>query len=330
MNKIKIQNKIISKNSPVFIIAEIGINHNGDINLAKKMITAAKQAGADAVKFQTYKTELFINKKYASEQFKVLKKYELAFEDFYKLKKFADRHDIIFISSPFDVESLNFLLEIKTPAIKIASSELSDLPLIISASKSKIPLIISTGLHTEKEMDAVIKYIKEINKKLILLHCVSDYPLNTENANLMSIQYLANRYKLLTGFSDHSATEFLDIIAVSLGAKVIEKHFTLNKKLKGADHKISTDPKGFKTLVTKIRETEKALGLYKKVLSTNEKNIRKYALKSIFAKTDIKKGEKFSAKNIITQRPLIKSSALKYNSILNKTSKRNITKNDAV
>ncbi len=321
MNKIVINNRIINQNSPVFIIAEIGINHNGNFETAKKMILEAKKAGADAVKFQTYKTELFVNKKYAPKQFEILKKYELNFDEFYKLKKFSDENNITFISSPFDMESLKFLIDIKISAIKIASSELSDIPLIKTAAKSKLPMIISTGLHYIKEIDYVINKIRKYNKKLILLHCVSDYPLSVENANLNSIKFLSDRYNLFTGFSDHSQDEFLDIIAVSLGAKVIEKHFTLNKRLKGGDNAISIDIKDFKLHVEKIRAAERALGKNNKTISKNEKKIRKFALKGIYTITGLKKNKFEKSDKLITQRPLKGIPAIKYDDIVGQVCK---------
>ena len=327
MNKIKIKEKVISEESKVFIVAEIGINHEGSIKKAKKLIKKAKESGANAVKFQTYITDLFIHKKFAPEQYKLLKKYELSFNDFYELKKFADSLNIIFFSSPFDIKSAKFLIEeLKIPIIKIASSELTDLPLIEYVSKKKVPLFISTGLHYENEIKKVISEIKKINKKLVLIHCISNYPLQIKDANLLTIPYFKEKFNIIPGFSDHSKDTFLDIIAVSLGAKVIEKHFTLNDKKEGADHRISLTPSQFKKLVKDIRDTEEALGEYKKIISKDEKKIRKMALKGIYAKKDILKGKIIKKEDIITLRPVKNLYASEYKKIIGKKSKKNIKK----
>lgn len=328
--KIKIGNKYIGDNQPVFVVAEIGINHNGNLALAKKLIKKAKECGADAVKFQTYKTDLFINKKYAKSQYNLLKKYELSFEQFKKLKEFADKNDIIFFSSPFDFESAKFLIQLKVPAIKVASSELSNILFVKHLAKSKIPLIISTGMSTFSDIDNTYKKILPINRKIILLHCVSEYPLSHKDANLNVIPSLRNRYKTIVGFSDHSDHYVLDIIAVSLGAKVIEKHFTLKKTMKGPDHKLSLNPTEFRNMVTSIRVTEMSLGSNKKSLTSLEQKIKKYALKGIYASKDIKKGERISLNNIIFQRPLEDIPAQDGEKIIGKKVRRDISKGDSI
>ncbi len=325
--RIKIGNKIISKNSAVFIIAEIGINHNGKISIAKELINYAKKCGADAVKFQTYKTELFINKKYAPNQYEILKKYELSFEDFAKLKEFADKTGIIFLSTPFDFESADFLIKLKVPALKIASSELTNIYFLKYIARKGLPLIISTGMSSYKEIDKMYKIISRINKKLILLYCVSEYPLNPENANMQTITFLQKKFKTIIGFSDHSEGFLLDIIAIALGAKVIEKHFTLDKNMKGPDHRFSLTPSEMKEMIKNVRLAEISLGEETKNITKNEQKIKKYALKGIYAKEDILPGEKLTFDKIILQRPLKTLPASELEKILGKRVIKKIEKN---
>ncbi len=328
--RIKIGNKIISESSPVFIVAEIGLNHNGKIKLAKDLILEAKKCGADAVKFQTYKTELFINKKYAKDQYEIFKKYELKFDDFVKIKEFADKVGIIFFSTPFDFESANFLIKLKVPAIKVASSELSNIYFLKYLAKAKLPLFISTGMSAYKEIKHTYKIISRINKKIILLYCVSDYPLNPKDANMNSILFLKKKFKTIIGFSDHSEGFLLDVIATAFGAKIIEKHFTLDKNQKGPDHKFSLTPSEMKTMIENIRDTENSLGKGGKLITKNEKIIKKYALKGIYAKEDILAGEKITYDKIILQRPMKGIPASEVEEIKGNIAKRDIFKGEYI
>lgn len=325
--RIKIGNRTISENSSVFIIAEIGINHNGSVTIAKELINYAKKYGADAVKFQTYKTELFINKKYAPDQYELLKKYELSFEDFAKLKEFADKRGIIFLSTPFDFESVDFLIKLKVPAIKIASSELTNIYFLKYIARKRLPLIISTGMSSYKEIKKMYKIISNINKKLILLYCVSEYPLIPENANMRAITFLQKRFKTIIGFSDHSEGFLLDIIATALGAKVIEKHFTLDRNMEGPDHRFSLTPSEMKEMIRNVRLTEISLGNETRNITKNEQKIKRFALKGIYAKEDILPGERLTLNKILLQRPLKDISASELEKILGKKLIKKIKKN---
>ncbi len=299
------------KKNKVLIIAELGLNHNGNFNLALQMIDKAKEAGVDGVKFQVYNPDLFINKKYASEQYEIFKKYYLSFDKIEKLINYAKRKKLLATGSFFDLESLNFLIKLKPPFLKVASSEVKSISLLKKASQSKIPLVVSTGLVTLEELKKSIDLIKKYNKNIILLHCISEYPLKPERANMRTITFLKEKFKLPVGFSDHSETIILPVIAVSLGACMIEKHFTLDKNLKGPDHKFSFDFYQMKELVKTIRTVEKSLGKPEKIVTPQEKRIRKYALKSYYALKEIKKGEKITEDKIVYQRPYNKKSNIK-------------------
>lgn len=318
MKKIRINGKSISGSSKTFIVAEIGLNHNNDLNLAKKIVQSAKKSGADAVKFQVYDTDLFINKKKAKEQFKILKQYELSYETITKIKQYCDKIEIVFFASPFDLKSARFLYDLNIPVIKIASSELSNSALIKYVSRFKKPLFISTGLHTFPEIKQIINNIEMVNQNLVVFHCVSDYPLKYEDANLNMIQFFKEQFHHYIGFSDHSRGYLLDVLAVSLGVKVIEKHFTIDQTLPGPDQKLSLNPEEFRILVQQIRLTERTLGHKKKRLTHHEKKIKRFALKGLYAAENIKKGEKFSIDNINIQRPLLNKKAQDIFSILNK------------
>ncbi len=330
MKKIKIKNFCISDNSKTFIVAEIGINHNRDINLAKKMIIKAKQCGADAVKFQVYNTDLFINKRYAKKQYQLFKKYEFSFDVFKKIKEFCDKNKIIFFASPFDIKSAEFLFNLKVPVLKIASGELSNISFVKLLAGYKLPLFISTGLHDFNEIKKVIKEIEVINNKIVIFYCISEYPLINENANLNVLKLYSEYFNHFIGFSDHSEGWFLDVMAVCLGVKVIEKHFTLDKKLPGPDHKISLDPADFHDMVLKIRLSEKTLGKKIKSITKMESRIRAGSIKGIYAGNNIKKGEKFSLKNLALQRPINRFNADKIFTIINKKAKKKYSMLDPI
>ena len=323
MKKIKINNFYLTENSKTFIMAEIGLNHNGDIELAKKLIKKAKECGADAVKFQIYNTDLFINRKYAPGQYDLLKKYEISFDKFKLIKSFCDKNGIIFFASPFDIESANFLLKLKVPIIKIASSELSNKYFLNHVARFQIPLFLSTGLHDFHEIKTTIKEIEKVNKRIVVLYCVSEYPLRYEDANLNVLKLYKESFNHLVGFSDHSEEWLLDVIAVGMGAKVIEKHFTLDKNLPGPDHKIALNPDDFRTMTQNIRKAENSLGIKEKRKTQSEKKIRPNALKGVYARKSINKGDVLSVDNVIMQRPLKGIPAGKFRFLLGKKATKN-------
>ncbi|MDD3626893.1 MAG: N-acetylneuraminate synthase [bacterium] len=316
MPSIKISEKVsIGENRPVFIIAEAGVNHNGKLSLAKKLIDAAKAADADAVKFQTFKAEKLVtasakqaeyqkkNMGKTVTQFEMLKQLELSKSDFRSLKDYSDKKGIIFLSTPFDIESADFLNSLKVPLFKISSGDLTNLPFLKQIAGFKKPLILSTGMSGLKEVSEAVHEILDINKKLVLLHCVSNYPCRYEDINLRSIQTLRDKFKLITGYSDHSQGINIPIAAAALGAAVIEKHFTLDTSLPGPDHKASITPEQLKKMVEGIRQVEQALGTGKKMPVKSEEEVKKLVRKSIIAVRDLNTGEKITSDDLEIKRP---------------------------
>ncbi|WP_440938012.1 N-acetylneuraminate synthase family protein [Candidatus Pelagibacter sp.] len=286
-----------------FLIAEIGNNHEGDIKTAKKLISQAAKAKVDAVKFQTFITEDFINNQ-DKKRFKLLKKFELNQKQFLDLKKFAHKNKLLFISTPLDIKSSDFLIK-NADIIKIASSDNNFFPMFDKIIKSKKNVIISTGLINIEQINYIKKKIyklvgkKKAHERIAFLHCVTSYPVNYKYANLNSIRYLKEKLKFAIGYSDHTLGIDASITATSLGAKIIEKHFTINKKYSNfRDHMLSADLNELKKMVLKIRKIELLLGKYEKNIQNCEKNFLKIVRRSPFAKEDIKKGEKFSLKNV--------------------------------
>lgn len=257
---ISIGNRKIGQNEAVFIIAEIGMNHNGDFSLAQKLIQAAADSGADAVKFQTFKTELFYAK--SSPGFEERKKLELPYEWHPSLKQLAEDFGIQFISTPFDTDSADLLDDLDVPCFKVASSDLNNYPFLEYLADKGRPILLSTGYATLGEIEkAVDKITSTGNKQLVLLHCVSTYPVSTEDSNLRAIVTLRKAFELHVGLSDHTVdSPIAAIAATSLGACVLEKHFTLDRALPGYDHHMAETPLSFKQLVYNIRTTEQALG----------------------------------------------------------------------
>lgn len=300
---IKIGDKIIGKGRPVFIIAEAGVNHNGDIKLAKKMVEIAKSAGADAVKFQTFKTENIIlpdapkSKHHiettGSEQswFELLKSQELDRNAHRILIDYCKKNRIIFLSTPYDEESADLLEELKVPAFKVASTDANNIPFLKYLARKKRPIILSTGMCTMEEVEESIRVIKNSgNPEIILLHCTANYPACLEDLNLNAMLTMKNEFNLLVGYSDHAPGYISPVASVALGATVFEKHFTLDKNLPGPDHRSSLDPEGLKRLVKDIRDTEKSLGSFDKKPSPSERENRKKLRKTISTKVDIPAG----------------------------------------
>lgn len=257
-NVIHVGSKTIGPAGHTFVIAEAGINHNGDMKLAVKLIQEAKKSGADAVKFQTYITEKRVAKD--SPIFGILKQCELSFKDQEELSKIAESEGILFFSTPFDEESADFLAGLKVPVIKVASFDIVNLRLLKHVAAKKIPVIVSRGMANEKEVDEAVQIFKQCDLPYVLLHCISSYPNKEENANLRVIQALRERYGCLVGYSDHTLGIRVPVLAVAAGAVAIEKHFTLDRAMEGPDHTISCDPKMMSQMVAEIRETEKILG----------------------------------------------------------------------
>ena len=328
-----------------FIIAEAGVNHNGNFKLALKMIDKAKNFGADAIKFQifdsnklaTEKADLAnyqkkIKNKFSNQQ-EMLKKLSLKKSDFLKLKKYCKRKKIKFLCSPFDEESLKFLIKIGVKTIKIASGEITNIPLLRTAGKLADNVIFSTGMASLKEIEFAFKILTKsglLSKNITILHCTTDYPAPLKDLNLNYLKYLKKKFKTKIGYSDHTIEKNIPITAVAIGAEVIEKHFTLSRKMKGPDHKSSLEPKELKQMIEYIRETETSLGLKKKFLTKSEKKNRIIIRKSIVASSKIKKGSKFTKNNITVKRPGSGLSPMKFFKILGKKAKRNYKIDDLI
>jgi N-acetylneuraminate synthase len=296
---IEIGGRVIGEDSPVFIIGEAGVNHNGDIQLAKKLVDAAISAGVDGVKFQTFKTEDLTTRhaemaEYqvdnigkSSSQFEMIRKLELDYDAFNELQRYCSRKGILFLSTPHTSDAMRFLDSI-VPAFKIGSGDLTNLPFLEELADLRKPIILSTGMSTLEEVrDAVTTILGRGNEDLALLHCVTNYPAVMEDMNLRAIETLRNEFKLLVGFSDHSTGFAASIAAVSLGAVILEKHFTLDRTLPGPDHKASLDPVQLKEYVKTVRETQISLGNGIKKPAPCEIPIKDVARKSLIASRDI-------------------------------------------
>ena len=342
MKKIKIGNKIIGEGEPCFIIAEAGVNHNGDFRLAKKLINVAKQAGADAVKFQTFKAENVVTEtagmaEYQKEnigskksQLSMIKELELSYKDFIKLKKYCDEKKIIFLSTPHSEDAIDFLEPI-VPAYKIGSGDLTNLPFLGKIAKKQKPIILSTGMANLSEVREAISTIKkQENKKIILLHCTTNYPCPLKEVNLKAMLTLKKEFDLPVGYSDHTLGITVPIMAVAMEAKVIEKHFTLNKNLPGPDHKASLEPRELEEMVKLIREAEKVLGSGIKKPTKSEEKIKKIVRKSIIAKTNIPKGRKLTKEMLVIKRPGTGIEPKYINKIVGKVAKKEIKKDNLI
>lgn len=299
----------------VLIIAEAGVNHNGDINLAKKLIDIARECGADIVKFQTFKPDSLVIKstKMAEYQKKNIGKEEsqkdmlsnltLSYEDFSELYDYCNQKGIQFLSTPFELESIDFL----TPLVKfwkVASGEITNYPYLKKIAQTGKDVILSTGMSDLDEIRAALKLLRENGAgEILLLHCNTQYPTPYEDVNLRAMNVLKREFDVPVGYSDHTKGIEVPVAAVALGAQVIEKHFTLNNNMLGPDHKASLEPDEFKRMVQEIRNIEKALGVEEKKVTESEAPNRAVARKSIVALRAIKKGEIITEESITTKRP---------------------------
>jgi len=313
---VSIAGRLIGEGKPCFIIAEAGVNHNGDIKLAKKLIDVAQKVGANAIKFQTFKAEDLVTKsaekaEYQKEttgsegtQFEMIKKLELTERDFKELFVYAQEKGILFLSSPFDKESADLLDELGVATFKVPSGEITNFPLLKHIARKMKPIILSTGMATLEEVKEALDVIKEEGEEeIILLHCVSSYPAKIEDMNLKAMETLGNTFRLPVGLSDHSLGITIPIAATALGACVIEKHFTLDKNLPGPDHRASLEPEELKQLVTTIRDVEKAMGNGVKRPTKNEEENKKVARRSIVARVDIPRDTIITEEMLDIKRP---------------------------
>ncbi len=322
-----------------FIIAELSANHNHDFDIAVKTIEAAAKAGADAVKIQTYTADT-ITIDCNNEYFKINQGtiwdgktlYELYKEAYTpwewqpKLKEVAEKLGLIFFSSPFDFTSVDFLEKMNVPAYKIASFEITDIPLIEYTAKKGKPIIISTGIAIIEDIQLAVDTCRNVgNNQIALLKCTSSYPAPIEEANLATIKDLADRFSVIAGLSDHTLSNSTSIASVALGARIIEKHFILDRSIGGPDASFSVEPKEFNQLVTSIREVEKAIGKVNYELSPKVIKNREFS-RSLFVVKDIKEGELFTVENVRSIRPGFGMHTKHYAEIIGKTAKKDISK----
>ena len=344
MKEISINGKKIGQNYPIFLIAEAGVNHNGDINIAKKLIDIAVDAKVDAVKFQSFKTSKVLLKtvpkaEYAKKNkddnesyYDMVKKLELNKENFRILKKYCTQKGIIFLSTPFDEVSVEWLEDIGITAYKISSTDLNNYILLKYICLKKKPILLSTGMSNMKEVKESVSFILSNNiNKLVILQCTTNYPAEFEELNLNVIDTYKKEFpEHIIGFSDHSLGIEASIGAAAKGAKVIEKHFTLDKKLDGPDHKASLNPKELKDWVKGVRNVELALGSYEKLQSKAEFEIKKIARRSIVSKRDILAGKILNESDITAKRPSSGISPNRFMEVLGKKTKKAIPKNSII
>ena len=322
----------------VLIIAEIGVNHNGDVELAKRMIDAAKEAGADAVKFQSFtadslvspdtpKVQYQLNTTSDCEtQFEMLRNLELGKTEHYELADYCHRSDIEFLSTPYDIQSAKLLASLNVRFFKTASADLVDLPLQRYIASTGVPTIVATGMATLGEIEEVTRIYEEANNPhLILLHCVSNYPCSDMSLNLRAMQTMTRAFSLPIGFSDHSEGYLAAVASVALGGRVIEKHFTLDKSLPGPDHKASSNPDEFYDLVRSVRRVEVMLGRGHKSCQPEERQMAKLARKSLVLRRSLHAGQRLTHSDLELKRPGMGISASFLPEILDKVVRRDLS-----
>ena len=329
----------------VFIIAEAGVNHNGSVDLAKKLIDVASDAGADAVKFQTFKAENLVIKdaqkaEYQKRttdnkesQFEMIKKLELDKETHKDLISYCHRKNIIFLSSPFDIDSIKTLNDLGLEIFKIPSGEITNLPYLREIGKLNKKVILSTGMSDINDIKNALDIItgEGTNKEnIIVLHANTMYPTPMKDVNLRAMMTIGNTFDVAFGYSDHTLGIEVDIAAVSMGARCIEKHFTLDKSMEGPDHKASLEPDELKSMVLAIRNIEEALGSHIKKPSKSEISNMQAARKSIVAKTKIKPGDVFSEKNLTVKRPGNGISPMRWDEIVGTKATKNYLEDDLI
>ncbi len=349
------------------VVAEAGVNHNGNIDLAFKLIDAAVAAGADMVKFQTFKSELLASPKapqadYQKEQaqdnnqLEMLKKLELPLLAYARLFQYAKEKNIACISTPFDLESLDFLVGLGMSVIKIPSGEVTNGPFLLAAARTKLPIILSTGMSNLEEIERALAVLafgysssdaphsfdeiwqfwqtpeakKSLKGKVTILHCTTNYPAQYEEINLNAMTLISEAFNLPVGYSDHSLGILVPTVAASMGAVIIEKHITLDKKMEGPDHSASLEPHELKEMITKIRDVCRIKGLHKKFPSTQEiKNIP-IVRRGVYVLRDISQGDTLSKDNLVMLRPENEVSPMSYWDVINKPAQKKYASGDAL
>jgi len=334
---IKVGNKKVGPNQPCFVIAEAGVNHNGNVDQAKQLIDVAVEAGADVVKFQTFFADKIVTKaadraKYQKKniggqetQWQMLKKLELDKKAFSSLKKYAESKGIMFLSTPYDKDSVDLLKDIGVAAFKVSSADITNHPLLEYMAKKGLPIIFSRGMSYKEEIKEAIEVMKSSgNQDLILLHCHFNYPTDIADTNLRMIATLKKEFGLVTGYSDHTPGIEAAMAAVALGAEVIEKHFTLDKNLAGPDHKASLEPDELKIMIKGIRDIERALGSRRITVTKNEAPMREVSRKSLVSVRKIKKGVKITPVMVAVKRPGTGIGPKHFKDLIGKTARKEI------
>lgn len=328
----------------VCIIAEAGVNHNGDLAIAKDMIDAAADAGADIIKFQTFKTNSLVTtdakqaeyqisncRKKDYSQHDMLKRLELSEDEFLELQAHCKKMNITFLSTPFDLESINFLNNLDMPFWKIPSGEITNYPYLVKIANTGKPVILSTGMCTTQDIELAIDVLyKNGCNNIQLLHCNTQYPTPMQDVNLNVLKTLRSKFQVKVGYSDHTQGIEVAIAAVALGATIIEKHFTLDRMMEGPDHKASLEPKELKSMIRAIRNIEISLGSEEKRPTQSELENIVIARKSIVAKNAIHKGEKFTESNLTTKRPGTGINPMQWENVIGKISTREYDKDEMI
>jgi N,N'-diacetyllegionaminate synthase len=327
----------------VFIIAEAGINHNGDIEIAKKLVDVASEAGADAVKFQSFKAEKLVSRNAKKAEYQknttdkpespldMLKRLELDFKNHKELISYCGKRNIIFLSSPFDLESIDLLNKLGVEIFKIPSGEINNLPYLRKIGKLKKKVILSTGMSTLDEIKDALDILRENGTTdIIVLHCNTEYPTRVEDVNLRAMETIRRTFNIEVGYSDHTLGIEVPIAAVAMGAAVIEKHFTLDKNMEGPDHKASLEPNELREMVRAIRNIERALGDGIKKPSNSELKNVNIVRKSIVAKRYIKKGEVLTEENLTVKRPGDGISPMKWDEVIGRVADKDYEEDELI
>ena len=331
--------------SRVTIIAEVGQNHNGKLKFAYRLVDVAKKCGADFVKFQTSIPELHISKfakkanyqiknwKKRGSQLQMVQKISLTYNDFKKIKKYCNKKKIEFLSTPFEMKSIDFLKSLNMKYFKIPSGEITNLPYLIKVAKLKKKVILSTGMANLKEINKALKVLISngtVKNNITVLQCNTEYPTPLKDANVKAMLTIKEKFKVKVGYSDHTEGIESSLAAAALGASVIEKHITLNKNLKGPDHKASINPEELKRMVEGVRKITISIGDGVKKISQSEKKNIKIARTSIVASKKITKGEKFTSKNLAIKRPGNGISPMKLFKIIGKIARKNFKEDELI
>jgi len=341
--EIYIEDKLISMESSTFVIAEAGVNHGGNMEIAKQLIDLAVDARADAVKFQTFKTEHLIlsdvqkapyqkgTTDARETQFDMLKKLEVSKEQNLELKQYCTKKGIVFLTTPFDEESLEEVGGLNLPAYKVASTDATNLPFLKKIAKKGKPIFLSTGMSYLSEVKLALETIYEYNKDVVLLQCTANYPIKDNEANLAVLNSYRNSFDVLLGYSDHTIGTGAAPFAIPMGAKVVEKHFTIDKFVKGPDHAASLSPEELIDFVKMVRRVDKYMGSPIKEPSSSELDTRKSLQKCLVACVDIEKGSMLTEDNIIAKRTGgVGISPIDYVSIIGRKSHRGFKKNEVI